>query len=115
MRTLDDKGVFKEGFSRGWGPGRERRTAQGWVRAEDIANPTRASRGALGTLLSALTVGMEGPVEVTYPVPHDLTHAAVCLEVTLQGHSITSHHRWERLNVDSQIACGRKERSVVRA
>ena len=40
----------------------------------------------------------------------DLTHAAIGLEVTLQGHGITSHHGRERLNVDSQVACGGKGR-----
>lgn len=45
----------------------------------------------------------------TYPVPHDLTHAAVCLEVALQGHCIPSHHRGKGLNVHCQVACGGKE------
>ena len=83
--------------------------SSGLVRAEYIAKPVRVSREALGTLPSALAICIEGTVGVTYPVPHDLTHAAICLEVTLQGHSITSHHGWERLNVDSQVAYGRKE------
>lgn len=46
----------------------------------------------------------------TYPVPHDLAHATIRLEVTLQGHGVTSHHGWERLNVDSQVAYGKKEK-----
>lgn len=69
--------------------------------AEDIAKSVRVSRGALGTLPLALAVGT---VAVTYPVPHDFAHATVRLEVTLQGHGITGHHGWERLNVDSQVA-----------
>lgn len=52
----------------------------------------------------ALAVGGKGTVVATYPVPHDFSHATICLEVTLQGHGITNHHRWERLNVDSQVA-----------
>lgn len=62
----------------------------------------KVSRQVLGTL--PLAMGMEGTGVVTYPVPHDFTHATIRLEVTLQGHGITSHHGWERLNVDSQVA-----------
>lgn len=60
-------------------------------------------------------MGMEGAVVVTYPVPHDLPHAPICLEVTLQGHGISSHHRRERLNVDCQVAYRREEKGMVRA
>lgn len=84
------------------------RTAQGWVRTEVIATPVRVSRGALGPLPSALAVGKEGTVVATYPVPHDFAHATIRLEVTLQGHGISSHHGWERLDVDSQVAYGKK-------
>lgn len=57
----------------------------------------------------ALAVGKERTAAVTYPVPHDFAHATIGLEVTLQGHGITSHHGWERLNVDSQVAYGKKK------
>lgn len=60
-------------------------------------------------------MGMEGTVVVTYPVPHDLPHAPICLEVTLQGHGISSHHRRQRLNVDCQVAYRREEKGMVRA
>lgn len=56
-----------------------------------------------------------GTTVITYPVPHDLTHATICLEVTLQGHGITSHHGWERFNVDSQVAYRKKKKGEVRA
>lgn len=98
----------QNGFGGGWGPGRGHGTAQGLGSAEDVAKSVRVSRGALGTLPLALAVGTEGTVAVTYPVPHNFTHATVCLEVTLQGHGITGHHGWERLNVDSQVAYGEK-------
>lgn len=107
--------VWEEGFGGGWGPSRRHRTALGWVRAEDKAQPARLSSGAPGTLPLVLAVATERTVAATYPVPHDLTHAAIRLEVTLQGHGVTSHHGWERLDVDSQVACGEKEKREVRA
>lgn len=106
---------MEEGLGERWGPGRRHRTAPGWVRAEDKAQPVRLSRGALGTLPSVLAVVTERTVVATYPVPHDFTHATIRLEVTLQGHGVTSHHGWERLDVDSQIAYGEKEKGEVRA
>lgn len=106
---------MEEGFGGGWAPGGRHGTAPGWVRAEDIAQPWRLSRGALGTQPLVLAVVTERTVVVTHPVPHDFTHATIRLEVTLQGHGVTSHHGWERLDVDRQVACGEKEKGEVRA
>lgn len=81
------------------------------MRAEGIADPMGVSREAPGTPPHpGQSHGAGRTAEGTYPVPHDLTHAAIGLEVTLQGHGITSHHGRERLNVDSQVACGGKGR-----
>lgn len=107
--------VLEEGFGGGWAPGGRHGTAPGWVRAEDIAQPWRLSRGALGTQHLVLAVVTERTVVATHPVPHDFTHATIRLEVTLQGHGVTSHHGWERLDVDRQVACGEKEKGEVRA
>lgn len=104
--------VLEQGVGGGSPPGRGHRTARGWLRAEGIALPGRVSRRALGTPPLALARGVKGTVVATYPVPHDFTHAAICLEVTLQGHGITSHHGWKRLNVDSQVAYGREKRRM---
>lgn len=106
---------MEEGFGGGWAPGGRHGTAPGWVRAEDIAQPWRLSRGALGTQHLVLAVVTERTVVATHPVPHDFTHATIRLEVTLQGHGVTSHHGWERLDVDRQVACGEKEKGEVRA
>lgn len=106
---------MEEGFGGGWGPGRRHRTAPDWVRAEDIAQSVRLSRGALGTLPLVPAVVTERTVVATYPVPHDFTHATIRLEVTLQGHGVASHHGWERLDVDSQVAYGEREKGEVRA
>lgn len=106
---------MEEGFGGGWAPGGRHGTAPGWVRAEDIAQPWRLSRGALETQPLVLAVVTERTVVATHPVPHDFTHATIRLEVTLQGHGVTSHHGWERLDVDRQVACGEKEKGEVRA
>lgn len=104
--------VLEQSVGGGSPPGRGHRTARGCLRAEGIAQPGRVSRWALGTPPLALVRGVKGTVAATYPVPHDFTHATICLEVTLQGHGITSHHGWERLNVDSQVAYGGEKRRI---